>query len=572
MAGQDFNPDQFLAETAPQASFDPDAFLRETSPRTQVEPDVSLGEYAGALGRGAAQGASLGFADELAGAGKTAMQYLSDQMYGKRPKSIDDMVAEYKRNRDEYRAGDIAAKEKHPWLYNGGQLGGSVATAFIPWMGALNVSKGATGLNFLAQSVGKGALQGALAGAGEANELSDVPEQAERGAKWGAAMGALVPAVNKVAGAVGDKLRPKKLASTMLGTSEDAVERYMKNPEAVMNAPTVEESVGNVKSTLGKLREEMLAGSKQSRADLMEEGVQHFYGSEIGRFYQNAADAIKRKAEGVLTPDEAATVAMLEKQAEPWMQKGIASKKFSAERVKDLIQNIDRKTEGAYSTHPADFNGPDIRQMVGVRSNMNQELRTRAPQYGQTMDEVSRQKELLDEVGGLFRTDQGLANTLNRVRRGRAPFAEQSLEKLDKEFGQSTVEDLRNALARESFEKGAAGPGGSRNVNLYKDIFGDLLHKIPGGKAIGGAIGATVDKYGPSIGKDMIDTTMQIKSLLNSVPGVQTLGKYAAPLAAAAKRGNQSLAATHFILSQTDPGYKRILDQQQPTSEQKLNQ
>lgn len=553
----DFDADKFLAETAPP-SFDPDQFLKETDPRQAASNADSLGGYADALGRGVAQGATLDFADEGVGAVKSTpalLHYFASKLGMAPDSSFEEVAKKYKEGRDEYRKNDEAAKSLHPNYFTGGEIGGGLATAFLPGVGALNVGKGVRGLNFLAQSVGKGALQGAIAGAGEAGELSDVPDDAYHGAKVGAAVGAVAPAVGKVAGGIADKLRLKKLASTFLGSSEDAVDRYIKDPNAVMTAPTVEQSVGSVKDTLKKLREAVTSGSKMSRQDLSEEGVQKFTGSEIGRFYLDKVDDILKNADGALTSKEAATVEWMKRQAKPFMTKKIAPKKFSPERVKDLIQEADSMTKSAYSNHPADFTAPDLSHIVDVRRNMNKELRSRAPQYGETMDEVSRQTGMLDDVGSLFRSDQGLANTLNRVRRGRAPFAEQQFQGLDKEFGTNTVEDLRNALARESFEKGAQGPGGSQKVNLYKGIFEDALGKIPGGKFIGGSIGATIDKHGPGIGKGMIDNAMQLKELLNSVPGMQSLGKYGKILADAASRGNSSLAITHALLMKNDPEY-----------------
>jgi hypothetical protein len=39
----------------------------------------------------------------------------------------------------------------------------------------------------------------------------------------------------------------------------------------------------------------------------------------------------------------------------------------------------------------------------------------------------------------------------------------------------------------------------------------------------------------------------------------QALGKYAGPLQAAAKRGSQALATTHFILENKDPEYRKMV-------------
>ncbi len=95
-----------------------------------------------ALGRGALQGVSLGFSDEIAGA---IGSLFSDKSYSQ--------------IRDESRQANEAAKQAHGGFYLGGEIGGGIASSLIP---GLNIAKGAS----VGLAAGKAALAGGLAGLG----------------------------------------------------------------------------------------------------------------------------------------------------------------------------------------------------------------------------------------------------------------------------------------------------------------------------------------------------------------------------------------------------------------------
>lgn len=75
------------------------------------------------FGRGAAQGATLGYADELTG----ALEALKDKVTG----SDGNLTDLYRQHRDESRANYEAAHEANPWTYRAGELGGGVASLAI---------------------------------------------------------------------------------------------------------------------------------------------------------------------------------------------------------------------------------------------------------------------------------------------------------------------------------------------------------------------------------------------------------------------------------------------------------
>jgi hypothetical protein len=354
----------------------------------------------------------------------------------------------------------------------------------------------------VATGIGVGALGSAAKSKHDLSSFDEAKELGKdtlRGAEYGLAGGAL----GTVAGAAisAAPRLVKKGASVLLGAPEDAVDRLVANPEAVNAAPEVPEQVRKVKDLLAQLKDRVTTGSADSRQLLNGEDTQHS-GKDIANFFQQKIDDIVTRSEGALSPSDAATVKYLEAQKAPFIGEN-AEKVFSGNRVKNLVQDLQRKAN--YQMGPGEFSTPDDAVIKGVAKAANSSLKGKSPEYAAAMEEQARKTDLLNQLQNTFKTDQGLAGLLNRVRRDRAPFAEDLFTRMDKEFGTDTVNELRNALAREAFEKGATN--GSRNVNLYRQIFADWANKnhIPFGGAIGAGTGAVVDKYGPGIARSGID-------------------------------------------------------------------
>ena len=156
--------------------------------------------YAESATRGALQGATLGYSDEIAG-GIEAGTRSALRFFGS---DIEDKT--YQQARDEARAKNERAQKANPWTYGIGEVGGGVATALVPGLG---VAKGAgLGLNIV-----KGAGLGAAAGFGtstapivadkEGNtDLGRAATDVAIGAGLGGAVSLAAPVVGKVAGKV----------------------------------------------------------------------------------------------------------------------------------------------------------------------------------------------------------------------------------------------------------------------------------------------------------------------------------------------------------------------------------
>ncbi len=185
-----FNPDEFLAQKE-TPSFNPDEFLAQDK---QSEEPIGPSELESGI-RGAAQGISLGFADELTGAVETALQT------AKNPSEITNILDNYRKFRDESRANYEAAQQANPKSYLAGELVGGV----VPVLGTGGTAAGASLGKLALQGAKMGATYGAATGAGMSKSdltegdvgglLKDTAIGATSGAVGGAVIGAAAPKV-----------------------------------------------------------------------------------------------------------------------------------------------------------------------------------------------------------------------------------------------------------------------------------------------------------------------------------------------------------------------------------------
>lgn len=183
MAG--FDPDAYLAKKrAPAAagSFDPDAYLAEKRVGAVAVEAPGLGA---SFARGAAQGITLGFADEIAGLVESAFT-------GKT----------YRQARDESRAAFARAQLANPKAYFAGEIG----SALVPGLGAAKAIKaGGTALQAGLRAAKIGGLSGA--GASEADlTRGDVGGLARDVAIGGAASGVLGAGAVKLFGGAPERV------------------------------------------------------------------------------------------------------------------------------------------------------------------------------------------------------------------------------------------------------------------------------------------------------------------------------------------------------------------------------
>lgn len=220
-------------------------FMQKGPPQAQLKPEVSRLESAG---RGAVQGLTFGFGDEIYGGVKGAANYLMGD---------GDFSQTYARERDAVRAANKQAQEANPGTYLAGEVGGSLVVPGGLARTGVTKATGAAASKVLPAAVtesriGNAALQGAGygaaygAGTSEGKTAGEVATDTATGAAIGGAFGAAVPPVVDAVSAVGRAVTaPIRAVANPGGTAATKyAERVAqdfgasKTPEAIQDAAT----------------------------------------------------------------------------------------------------------------------------------------------------------------------------------------------------------------------------------------------------------------------------------------------------------------------------------------------
>jgi len=213
----DFDPDTYLAikqaalqqaaqaPAAPSQGFDPDTYLAQkqaaiqqaANPQRMPANQLAQPGVLESLGRGAEQGATMGFGDEINGALSAIAQKAGEH-------SDENLTDLYTKNRDESRSAMKAAEKAHGFVYGAGNIAGGLGTA---------LATGGTdllGVGGIKGAMLAGGAIGAVNGVGnsEKNTLGGMANDALAGGATGAvtglATGAALGGLKALGNAVGD--------------------------------------------------------------------------------------------------------------------------------------------------------------------------------------------------------------------------------------------------------------------------------------------------------------------------------------------------------------------------------
>ena len=218
--------------------------------------------------RGAGQGLTFGFGDEIAGGGEAFLDKL---------RGAHEAIGElYTKHRDESRRAYKKAEEANPNSYTAGNIGGAIlpnaALAF------------ATGGSSIPEQIALGAAAGGLTTAGEAENIADItPGQLATGVIGGG-----------VAGGVGAGLG--KLGAKGLGAIGRRVEQFggkkaAEAGEALLERGTKEaaENVASVRGSAGKAVADANATLRTMREALADPGVSAERKASVQAFLESPA-------------------------------------------------------------------------------------------------------------------------------------------------------------------------------------------------------------------------------------------------------------------------------------------
>ena len=212
-----FDPEKLEAARSSSAPrFDPEK-LEAARVQGAPTPDTGGTGVGEAIGRGALQGATMGFSDEIyanqmpdprqrfADALKRGMSVEEAREFANAPAMSSEMRGEiYDQQLGEVRAANEQAQEDQGAAYLGGEIVGAVGSALVPGGAAANAIKGVNTAGRALTNAGAAGLQGAAYGfgSGEGGLESRVENAVETGAISAAAGGA-IPIFGKAIAALG---------------------------------------------------------------------------------------------------------------------------------------------------------------------------------------------------------------------------------------------------------------------------------------------------------------------------------------------------------------------------------
>ncbi len=406
--------------------------------------------YGESAARGVAQGVTMGFADEI--------------QAGIRSLGSDKT---YEQLRDDYRAGDSIAHEANPKTFTGSEIGGSVAGAFIPGLGAAGaVTKGAG----IAAKVGKtaaiGGLLGGVSGAGHSEGatagevLTDAAKEAALGAGLGVGGHAVGAGLQGAAGAAFDPIIQRFKAFG--GKTRDLMGPQGKKVVQAMH--TVDE-MGLLDAKKGNLgvpptQQTLLNDMELVRADTADQLVKKFA----------QAEGMELSLNDVIPPSE---IAFLENKV------NTSDPQYTA-TVQNIYEDLMKRVEGTQG---------DIGKLWQLKKDTGKWV---SDAWKTPQNRINAKEEIVMHVNRLL--EDALSNATDNIA---TIGKDTSMRELNKQYGALTT--LLDVANKANFEDIAASKtlGGFRFTSgISGGATGALGMAVAGppGAVIGGVGGALLDR------------------------------------------------------------------------------
>lgn len=527
--------------------------------------------------RGAAQGVSLGFADE-ATAGVGAMyDYLEGKFGGRGEISYGDA---YRTRRDAIREADDKAAAANPNTYLAGEVGGAVGTAFVPGMGALNASKGAKA----AEAVGKAAAGGGASGLGlsEADvtkgQLPEAFDDARQGALLGAGFGAGSKALGKfMTPSQMKQFAERRAVKAATGQNKKALEDLAKTGRLQKTGRSLLE-----KDEAGKPVVQF--GNKVEDVAPKAKAKQEFYGDKIGtigkQIDETVPDAVsgERVSKRILdyaseipeTPKNKSQIKRLLDEAQFYQNRG------------NIKFDEAQKLKGSYTFKPTDSTTQVLGQDAtnAVRRFVSEEMENSVKELPEIMKKQAQAEQAMGRSMA-----RGVSEGTQEATSGGGRLATGSAEAAAGEAGESGIPQYANLeqaqdLA-EDYTQAKSQYGAFRTTADHAEerAIGNLSNRwispsdywgggfLGGGSLAAGSdpagvvalatAGTAANKLFRERGSSMAAVSAdKIGKVLEKTP--DALGPFAPLLQKASQRGSHSLGATHYMLWQKQPEYREL--------------
>lgn len=525
----DFNPDAYLASK--ESDFDPDSYLSTK----EVKPDISKAE---SLGRGALQGSTFGFSDELSGGLGALWDKLSSD---EKSKTFSEL---YIKNRDESRANNKKAEEANPASYTTGQIGGGIGSAIL----TAGIAPEVAGV---AGAVRAGAAYGALQGAGdsEADSLSGLATDTALGATIGGVTGGAIKAATPYASKAIDTVTSKipslnkslsKIGSFASGADEEALLRQIQRPTEMALAENdgfanniANKAVGQIKMSqeelgrsVGVAKDNFLA--KSGNAEIS--GIGDRVSGDIQYFLKRNEPS--QKGFSALSKSQ---MSELEDLSRTFSGKMNGDDLLKSREYLDHIE----KLAGKYDKEGT---GPYISYLKGLRHKLDTHLDTISPEIDKANSKYS---DFLSNKKILGLNNESTGESVVDNLYGKNKSAKQTAA--SKLLSPSTMTSIQDIAANKAIGA-ATGPSGS---DFGRRTMLAHVTAIPTFGLSEVAVSPRAWKHGlRAVGR----IENKIALVLKNQP--QILGRFSGVLNEANARGATALTSTHFLLSQSSPEYR----------------
>lgn len=561
--------------------------------------------------RGAFQGATLGFADEITG----GVEALGKGVFGS--DKLSDLVSNYEKYRDESRQAYKEAEETNPSAYLAGEVGGGIATSIAPIglavKGAGTLAKGASALGKLGATssgaalsgAGLGAVQGA--GMSEADNLkdlgTDVGISATAGGVFGAAGVPVSRAVSKGFSAAKGGL--KSLSKKITGLSDEAFEEILTNPQAIESASgNMNTIVKDLKDTTQESLQRADEIAKNARSSLKAEPtiqvdsiINNITDDVLESFDDAGKNPVKKAINELNKKSSFSAITGRKVASEQDLQStldelyNIIYKKGGSSSVssKQNLKNTARKISSAIKTSNPEYaegmkqssnlydKVDEISNMLGLRESRVMKELPEGIDINSLPDELKTQLRQLDF--GPNKRDALVSNLKKALKPEKEQFVE-DISRLGKDVGLEGLDKrIITEATKSEFEKekqaplmigrALAGTTGALLGQQYDSNFGGIGGAVLGGifgpKAfkqaiIKGAVGSQAIKKGASKVMDAtLGSSQRVanKLLGNSNPQVQEIGRKLADLA---DQPDSVKRAFLFSLSQ-QPSMRKLFEE-----------
>jgi len=542
MAWDDEPPDaKILAKSSNWDDEPPDPKILETT--SKPKNDVSKLE---SLGRGAAQGASLGFGDEGSGILEYGIGKLMDKIKG--TDVYDD--ASYSKLRDEHRKDNTSSREANPWVYGSGSLVGGLPSA-IATGGATKAPA------MIAAGTGMGGVTGL--GMSEADTASGMAKDAGIGAGFGAAGASIAKLVSKFGPELVAKVAPGLAKKLGIGAEKMAVNatgatalekadmktgtgRYLLDEGQVGWLSSPRNIYNNSKTSMksaGEGIESVLTSLDETGSTVDANAILSKIDDQIKDLSKNPSQAsVVRQLEGYKDDILNAWIATAGKGFAP--SEAEAIKKGYQQLAKNAYGELGRKESTKAAGYIFRESVEDLAEKVNPKAA--EAFLKEKNTYGMlapVAKAAKRRADVLDQSplggpGDLMMAAGGVLATGNPLG-ALAPLARRSL-----------VPRLPSFLAK---SLDASSRGASKLPGIVNQAAPMLNAPIQSGV------------------RSQSQSVIENKKKQDQNIPIEKMGKFSSSLMKAKQRGPQALAVANYVLSNSNPEYREMLRQQKEQEE-----